>query len=120
MELLDGIYSRRGPTSIFLRPDLLKSGGWLLGIHSGNQAMIEERLSTSGLEVVDVEVFEALERFPSSEDFAKFWSRMPGHPDYLSADYAGELEELAAQHRDGDSFVVHEWRGVWEARKRTS
>jgi SAM-dependent methyltransferase len=113
----DIIYSRRGPTSILLRPELLKPGGWMLGVHSGNLEMIRERLSVSGLEAVELETLEALERFLTREDFAKFWSRMPGHPDYLSAEHAAELDELAAQHRDGDGFVVREWRVVWRARK---
>jgi SAM-dependent methyltransferase len=116
----DVIYSRRGPTSILLRPELLKPGGWLLGVHSGNLELIRERLDASGLETVELETLEALERFPTREDFAKFWSRMPGHPDYLSAEHAAELDELAARHRDGDGFVVREWRVVWQARKGRS
>ncbi len=117
LERFDIIYSRRGPTSILLRPELLKPGGWLLGVHSGNVDIIRERLSESRLEAVKLETFEALERFPTKEDFAKFWSRMPGHPDYLSAEYADELDDLATQHRDKDGLAVSEWRVVWQARK---
>jgi SAM-dependent methyltransferase len=119
-EAFDIIYSRRGPTSILLRPELLRPGGWLLGVHSGNLEAIRERLDASGLEAVELETFETLERFPTREDFAKFWSRMPGHPDYLSAEHAAELDELAAQHRDGHGLVVLEWRVVWRARKGSS
>lgn len=113
----DVIYSRRGPTSILLRPELLKPGGWLLGVHSGNLEMIQERLGASGLEAAELEVFEALERFPSRENFARFWSRMPGHPDYLSAEHAINLDKLAAQYQDGNAFAVPEWRVVWQARR---
>lgn len=35
-EAFDVIYSRRGPTSILLRPELLKPGGRVLGVHSGS------------------------------------------------------------------------------------
>lgn len=116
-ETFDVVYSRRGPTSILLRPELLKPGGWLLGVHSGNLETIRERLGASGLEDAGIEVFEALEHFPSREDFAKFWSRMPGHPDYQSAQHAADLDELAAQYGDGDAFAVPEWRVVWQARR---
>ncbi len=87
-----------------------------MGVHSGNLDVIEKRLEASGLEV-ELETFEALERFPTREDFTLFWSRMPGHPDYRSGEHAAELDELVSRYETQDGFAVPEWRVVWWAKR---
>lgn len=113
----DLIYSRRGPTSILLRPDLLAPGGWMVGIHSSRRDVIEARLAGAGLEGIRIDEYRAQERFPALADFARFWSRMPGHPDYLAPDQAEALADLARKHQDETGLVVEEWRIVWRGRK---
>ncbi|MEX2540797.1 MAG: class I SAM-dependent methyltransferase, partial [Trueperaceae bacterium] len=49
----DLIYSRRGPTSILLNPQILRKGGWMLGVHSSGAEVIQERIEASGLEDIE-------------------------------------------------------------------
>jgi SAM-dependent methyltransferase len=113
----DLVFSRRGPTSILLRPDLLVDGGVMLGVHSERMGVVKERLEASGLVETRVEEYDALEVFPSLWDFAAFWSRMPGHPDYLEEENGEALAALAREFHDGKRLVVPHWRCVWRGKK---
>jgi SAM-dependent methyltransferase len=113
----DLVFSRRGPTSILLRPDLLEDGGVMLGVHSARLELVRERLDASGLKDTRIDEYEALEVFPSLRDFAAFWSRMPGHPDYLEDDNGDALATLAREFRDGERLAVPHWRCVWRGVK---
>lgn len=113
----DVVYSRRGPTSILRRPDLLAPGGWMLRVHGARRDDIESQLESGGYEDVRIDEFRALERFPTLEDFARYWSRMPGHPDYLDPRQSESLERLAEEHRDDEGLVVEELRFVWQGRR---
>lgn len=114
----DLVYSRRGPTSILLHPEVVSRGGWMLGVHSGRLEVVKERLSASGLDKVEIEEFEALELFPTVADFAAFWSRMPGHPNYLESSNAEGLAKLIRQFESGGQLCVPQYRFVWKGQKR--
>jgi SAM-dependent methyltransferase len=113
----DLVFSRRGPTSILLRPDLLVDGGVMLGVHSERLKVVRERLEASGLEDTRIDEYSALEVFPSLRDFAAFWSRMPGHPDYLEDENGDALATLAHEFHDGERLAVPHWRCVWRGMK---
>ncbi|HEX7005117.1 MAG TPA: class I SAM-dependent methyltransferase [Trueperaceae bacterium] len=116
-ESFDLIYSRRGPTSILLHPELLRPGGWMIGVHSERRDVVEERLASSGLLEARVDEFEAREVFDSAFDFAAFWSRMPGHPDYLAPEHRPALASLMEKYADGDRLCVQHYRFVWQGRR---
>lgn len=114
----DLIYCRRGPTSILLRTDLLKPGGWLLGVHSHRQELVSERLAASGLQDIRIDEYETTERFPSLEDLARYLSRIPGNPDYLAPAQGAALRAAAEAYREGDTYLVPHYRYVWQGRQQ--
>lgn len=116
-ESFELIYSRRGPTSILLTPNLLRPGGWMLGVHSSGFEVIPERLQASGLDDIRLDEYEARELLPTFEDFTEYWSRMPGHPDYTHEEHREEIRALADEYRQGDRYAIPHKRIVWRARK---
>ncbi len=114
----DLVYCRRGPTSILLRTELLKPGGWMVGVHSHRRDLVRERLEASGLQDVSIDEYETLERFPTLGDLARYLSRVPGNSDYLLPEQDAALRATAMEYRDGDEYVVPHYRFVWQGRQQ--
>lgn len=116
-ESFDIIYSRRGPTSIIQFAHLLKPGGLMLGIHSTNRGKVEEQLSESQLQDIQIYEYLATMTFPTQEDFIRFLSRIPGNPDYTSADYAEEVIHLVNTYTHEGVITYPEYRYIWTGRR---
>ncbi|MDR3598157.1 class I SAM-dependent methyltransferase [Clostridium sp.] len=74
----DLIYSRRGPTSIIDHSRILRSGGTILGIHSGAMEKVKQKLESNNFTNIEMEVFdEATIHFPNEHEFIKYISSIP-------------------------------------------
>lgn len=112
----DLIFCRRGPTSILYHKHLLKPGGTIIGIHSGEQERVESRLKENGFSNIQMEVFdEAITVFPNEVEFTKFLAAFPGNPDYTLPEYAPVVASLIQQHRVEGRLVHKQWRYIWQA-----
>lgn len=114
----DLIYSRRGPTSHLADARrMLRPGGLVAGIHSGDRERVLERLAAGGYKVLANDEYAGTERLKTLRDFALWLSRIPGAPDYTAPEMAGEVERIAATYDRSDrGITVPHWRFVWVAR----
>jgi SAM-dependent methyltransferase len=116
-EQFDLIYSRRGPTSVIYDNRLLQSGGTIIGIHSQEKEKVLSRLDECNFRDVEVKEYVAYEHFPTELDFAKFFSRMPGHPNYLENRHQEEWKQLIKSHMGDNGLCYREYRYIWRASK---
>ncbi|TJY41092.1 class I SAM-dependent methyltransferase [Cohnella pontilimi] len=115
----DLIYSRRGPTSIINHPRILKSGGKIMGIHSGAMDKVKERLESNGFVRINIDIFDqATILFPDENELAKFLSDMPGNIDYRLHENRQQFYSLIDEYKiDGGTLGMKEWRYIWSAVK---
>ncbi|RED66254.1 class I SAM-dependent methyltransferase [Cohnella lupini] len=114
----DLIYDRRGPTSILNHGRVLRSGGTVIGIHSGALGTVKERLVNNGFINIEIEEFnESVVYFPNRTEFAKFISGIPGNPDYTAPDRSRELEIIARDNIVNGKLGIREYRYIWQANK---
>lgn len=112
----DLIYCRRGPTSILNHKKLLKPGGKIIGIHSAEMNMVEERLKQNGFSHIEFEIFdEAYSVFPNEQEFIKYLSAFPGNPDYTLPEFVKEANQLIKAHTVNDRIIHKQWRYIWQA-----
>ncbi len=86
----DLAFTRRGPMILGHVPELVRTGGTLMGIHPLDQ---------------------------SAADFAAFLSRQPGMPDIRGAEHRELLMEKALRAQAGSGYALPFHYIVWEARK---
>lgn len=116
-EQFDIIYNRRGPLSIFREIRVLKKDGVIFGIHSGAIDEIINELNNNGFYSIEINEYTTNEYFPTEVDFAKFFTRMPGHPDYLDSTNQHLLNKLVEAHKTDRGLIVQEKRFIWKALK---
>ncbi|MHB8928434.1 MAG: class I SAM-dependent methyltransferase [Bacillota bacterium] len=114
----DLIYSRRGPTSHLVDARrMLKPGGLVAGIHSGERERVLERLTVNGYEVLTNDEYAGTEHLKTELDLARWLSRTPGAPDFTTPEMADELERAAGTYSHSDKGItVPHWRFIWVAR----
>lgn len=115
----DLIYDRRGPTSILNHSRILKSGGRIIGIHSGAMERVKELLKANGFLEIEIEEFnDAMIYFPDETELAKFLSGIPGNPVYTSQENDDEFKRIVNQFKTRDNRLgMKEWRFIWTAVK---
>lgn len=114
----DLIFCRRGPTSILNHSWLLKPNGIIIGIHSGEQETVLQRIENNHYANATCEVYdEAVAIFPNEEEFIKFLSAFPGNPDYSQPEYAPIIKEIIEKNTVDGRLTYKQWRYVWQAEK---
>jgi ubiquinone/menaquinone biosynthesis C-methylase UbiE len=108
-EQFDLIYSRRDPTSVIYDHRLLRPGGTIMGIHSQEKEKVLSRLHECKFRDIEVKEYVAYEYFPTVTDFAKFFSRMPGHPNYLDSCQQEQLEQLVKRYKSDKGLCYPEY-----------
>jgi SAM-dependent methyltransferase len=114
----DLIYTRRGPTSILNHPKILRSGGTILGIHSGALETVKARLEDNGFTNIKIQEYnDAFIYFPNEKEFAKFISGIPGNPDFTSDELKNELERKINESIINGRIGLKEYKYIWKAIK---
>lgn len=114
----DLIYCRRGPTSIIDHSRILRSGGTILGIHSGAMEKVKQKLESNKFINIEIEVFdEARIYFPNENEFIKYISSVPGNPDYSLPEYKKELQTKISESISNGRLTLKQWRYIWKATK---
>lgn len=119
-QTFDIIYSRRGPTSIIQYTHLLKPNGLIIGIHSGSKDKVISQLKASKLQNVQMKDYLATLTFPTTTDFLRFLSRIPGNPDYTHPNNYSQAQELIAAHTKEGKLQIEEYRFIWSGLKMNS
>lgn len=114
----DLIYDRRGPTSIINHSRILRSGGTIIGIHSGSLDKVKERLLANSFKKIEIREFdEARICFPNTLEFTKFISDIPGNPDYRDEKHKKELEKKIDEHTFNGRLKITDYKYIWKAIK---
>ncbi|MCR8644424.1 class I SAM-dependent methyltransferase [Paenibacillus sp. N1-5-1-14] len=117
-EQFDLIYSRRGPTSIINHSHLLKSGGTIMGIHSGNLDVVIQRLEVKGYRDIEMNEYRnAMYYFSNEQEYAKFLSDIPGNPDFTVPEKQDELRLKIQENMINGRIGVQEYKYIWKAIK---
>ncbi len=114
----DLIYDRRGPTSIIEHSRILRSGGTIFGIHSGEMEKVKRKLKENGFKDIEIQVFdEAMICFENELEFTKYISSTPGRPDYSLPEYKDELQAKINESFTNGRLALKQWRYIWKAVK---
>jgi len=110
----DMIYSRRGPTSIYLHKRILKQNGLIISIHPLYAIdRVKERLLKGGFEIVElVEYLDCELVFDTITDFAEHLSSMHMSNDYTLSENKEELSRLVDQHTIEGELIYPEHRFI--------
>jgi SAM-dependent methyltransferase len=114
----DLIYDRRGPTSILNHSRILRSGGYVFGIHSGALDKVKSLLHDNNFKNIEIREYnDARIIFPNREEFTKFISCVPGNPDYTDDRLKEELEIKIQENTINGIIQLKEYKYIWKAVK---